>query len=61
MIAKDLPYFALSIKSSDNLYADSLLKTLGVVYYGQGNFKSGTLAMRTILIKQAGINFDQTR
>ena len=49
------------LKSSDNLYADSLLKTLGAVYYGQGNFKSGTLAMRTILIKQAGINFDQTR
>lgn len=42
---------------SDNLYADSLLRTLGADYFHQpGSFRNGTEAVRRILAEQAGID-----
>ncbi|WMC09618.1 D-alanyl-D-alanine carboxypeptidase/D-alanyl-D-alanine-endopeptidase [Oceanimonas pelagia] len=42
---------------SDNLYADSLLRTLGATHFGQpGSFRNGTRAVRDILKEQANID-----
>ncbi|WP_445400141.1 D-alanyl-D-alanine carboxypeptidase/D-alanyl-D-alanine endopeptidase [Zobellella sp. An-6] len=42
---------------SDNLYADSLLRTLGAEHFGQpGSFRNGSQAVREILKAQAGID-----
>ncbi|WP_232818159.1 D-alanyl-D-alanine carboxypeptidase/D-alanyl-D-alanine endopeptidase [Zobellella maritima] len=42
---------------SDNLYTDSLLRTLGRVYFDQpGSFRNGTQAVREILQQQADID-----
>ncbi|MDP5292767.1 D-alanyl-D-alanine carboxypeptidase/D-alanyl-D-alanine-endopeptidase [Oceanimonas sp. CHS3-5] len=42
---------------SDNLYADSLLRTLGAMHFEQpGSFRSGTQAVREILEKKANID-----
>ena len=43
---------------SDNVYADSLLKTLGKIYRDHGNYKSGVLAIKTILKQGMGFNID---
>lgn len=37
------------LADSNNLYTESLTKTLGLKHYGQGSFQSGTKAMHTIL------------
>ncbi|QFI54188.1 D-alanyl-D-alanine carboxypeptidase/D-alanyl-D-alanine endopeptidase [Aeromonas simiae] len=57
--SKALPeLLAHMLKRSDNLYADTFLKTVGRHYYGMpGSFRSGTKAVRAILGK-AGINLD---
>ncbi|WP_107851658.1 D-alanyl-D-alanine carboxypeptidase/D-alanyl-D-alanine endopeptidase [Oceanimonas marisflavi] len=42
---------------SDNLYADSLLRTLGATHFHQpGSFRNGTQAVRDILKEQASID-----
>jgi D-alanyl-D-alanine carboxypeptidase/D-alanyl-D-alanine-endopeptidase (penicillin-binding protein 4) len=46
---------------SNNLYAESLTKTLGAELYGKGSFKTGALAMQKILAQSTGIDFSQTR
>lgn len=46
---------------SNNLYAESLTKTLGAELYGIGSFKTGALAVRQILSSITGIDFNQTR
>ncbi|EPC4026584.1 D-alanyl-D-alanine carboxypeptidase/D-alanyl-D-alanine endopeptidase [Aeromonas salmonicida] len=41
------------LKKSDNLYADTFLKTVGRHYYNKpGSYRSGTMAVRAILTKQ---------
>jgi len=46
------------LKHSDNLYADSLLKTLGWFANGyQGTWQNGVRAMQKVLTKNAKINF----
>ena len=50
------------LKSSDNLITESLLKTIGAHHYKtQGNWHNGLLAIRTLLKKQAGIDFNNAR
>lgn len=46
---------------SNNLYAESLTKTLGAELYGKGSFKTGALAVQRILSQSTGIDFSQTR
>ncbi len=46
---------------SNNLYAESLTKTLGAELYGKGSFKTGALAMQKILSQTTGIDFSQMR
>ncbi len=49
------------LKNSDNIYADSILKTLGVhVLNKQGSFDSGIQAVRTILGEQ-GVLLERSR
>ncbi|PJG59974.1 D-alanyl-D-alanine carboxypeptidase/D-alanyl-D-alanine-endopeptidase [Aeromonas cavernicola] len=49
---------AKMLKKSDNLYADTFLKTVGRHYYNKpGSYRSGTMAVRAILTKQ-GIKLD---
>ncbi len=45
------------LQDSNNLYADSLLKTLGVVRFQNGTFQAGIRAVAEILAKPTGINF----
>ncbi len=50
------------LKNSDNLIANSLLKTLGSTYFKQaGNWDNGVLAMQTILNQRYHINFSQAK
>ena len=43
---------AKMLKKSDNLYADTFLKTVGRHYYNKpGSYRSGTMAVRAILTK----------
>ena len=44
---------------SNNLYAESLTKTLGAKMYGNGSFKTGAAAIQQILSKFTGIDFSQ--
>lgn len=45
------------LENSDNLYADSLLRTLGAEHFQQaGSFANGTAAVREILLQQAQID-----
>ncbi|MGO4999027.1 D-alanyl-D-alanine carboxypeptidase/D-alanyl-D-alanine endopeptidase [Oceanisphaera sp. W20_SRM_FM3] len=45
------------LEQSDNLYADSLLRTLGAEHFQQaGSFANGTQAVREILLKEANLN-----
>ncbi|MCW5588770.1 MAG: D-alanyl-D-alanine carboxypeptidase/D-alanyl-D-alanine-endopeptidase [Legionellales bacterium] len=46
------------LKKSDNLYADSLLKTLGANYFHtSGTWENGVLAVKKILSKNIGLDF----
>lgn len=49
------------LADSNNLYAESLTKTLGAELFGKGSFKTGTLAIKQILSEITGIEFEQTR
>jgi D-alanyl-D-alanine carboxypeptidase/D-alanyl-D-alanine-endopeptidase (penicillin-binding protein 4) len=44
------------LKDSNNIYAESLTKTLGFRYFQQGTFKAGTRAIKKILSKPAQMN-----
>lgn len=45
------------LEQSDNLYADSLLRTLGAEHFRQsGSFANGTQAVREILLAEAGLD-----
>lgn len=44
------------LKDSNNIYAESLTKTLGFYYFKQGTFQSGVRAIKKILSKPANIN-----
>lgn len=45
------------LEHSDNLYADSLLRTLGAEHFKQpGSFRNGTQAVRDILLQEANID-----
>lgn len=46
---------------SNNLAAESLLKTLGYYYYNKGNFQDGVLATHAILSPITGIDFSKMR
>jgi len=46
---------------SNNLAAESLLKTLGYYYYNKGNFQEGVLATHAILSPITGIDFSKMR
>jgi serine-type D-Ala-D-Ala carboxypeptidase/endopeptidase (penicillin-binding protein 4) len=49
------------LKKSDNLYADSLFKTLGATYFKtQGTWQNGAKALVSILGKDTTINFDHS-
>lgn len=46
---------------SNNIAAESLLKTLGYYYYNKGNFQEGVLATHAILSPITGIDFSKMR
>jgi D-alanyl-D-alanine carboxypeptidase/D-alanyl-D-alanine-endopeptidase (penicillin-binding protein 4) len=52
---------ATILGDSNNLYAESLTKTLGAKKYGTGSFKTGVLAIKEILGQFADIDFAQAR
>ncbi|MDF2940085.1 MAG: putative D-Ala-D-Ala carboxypeptidase [Gammaproteobacteria bacterium] len=47
----------IMLKKSDNLYAESITRTLGKQYYGVGSHKAGANAINAILEKQVGPDF----
>lgn len=48
------------LKKSDNLYAETLSKTMGSVYYSKGSFRTGVMAYKAILNQRLKIDFDDT-
>lgn len=46
---------------SNNLYAESLTKTLGAKVFGVGSFQTGTLSVQQTLSVMTGVDFSQTR
>jgi D-alanyl-D-alanine carboxypeptidase/D-alanyl-D-alanine-endopeptidase (penicillin-binding protein 4) len=48
------------LKKSNNLYAESITKRLGLKYYHRGTLQEGANAIRKILAEQAGINLKET-
>ncbi len=56
-------YFSLSLyqalkitnKSSDNFYADQLLRTLGGEFYGEGTIEKGLEVVKEFLVKNVGV------
>jgi D-alanyl-D-alanine carboxypeptidase/D-alanyl-D-alanine-endopeptidase (penicillin-binding protein 4) len=49
------------LEDSNNLYSESLTKTLGVAHFKRGTFHAGILAMKEILSKPTGIDFTTLR
>lgn len=49
------------LAESNNLYAETLTKTLGAKKFGVGSFKTGSLAVQQVLSQVTGIDFAQTR
>lgn len=49
------------MKESNNIYAESLTKTLGAVKYGNGSFQRGVTAIESILHHKTGIDFNKSR
>ncbi len=59
--SQPLPYLVkILLKYSDNLMAESLLKTLGHRYYGEGSFAQGVRARESLLAAWAGIDFSKS-
>ncbi len=49
------------LAESNNLYAESVIKTLGANLYGEGSFKTGSVAVRKVLSDMTGIDFKSAR
>lgn len=49
------------LAESNNLYAESVTKTLGARMFGVGSFKTGAFAVQKVLSDTAGIDFSQAR
>ncbi|HSX20095.1 MAG TPA: D-alanyl-D-alanine carboxypeptidase/D-alanyl-D-alanine-endopeptidase [Gammaproteobacteria bacterium] len=49
------------LAESNNLYAESLTKTLGAHLYGVGSFKTGSAAVQKVLTDVTGIDFSDAR
>lgn len=49
------------LQESNNVYTESLTKTLGAKHFEQGTFKSGTMAMKEILSESTDIDFTTLR
>jgi D-alanyl-D-alanine carboxypeptidase/D-alanyl-D-alanine-endopeptidase (penicillin-binding protein 4) len=49
------------LQDSNNLYSESLTKTMGAVYFKRGTFQRGILAIKEILSNSAGIDFTALR
>lgn len=49
------------LNESNNLYAETVVKTLGAKVFETGSFKTGTAAVQQILSEMTGIDFSQTR
>lgn len=49
------------LAESNNLYAESLTKTLGARMFGVGSFKTGAFAVQKVLSDTTGIDFTHTR
>lgn len=49
------------MKHSNNIYAESLFKTLGVSQFGKGSFQLGGLALQKVLADKAGLDFQHAR
>lgn len=49
------------LEDSNNLYAESMLKTLGAKYFHQGTFQAGILSLKEILTKLTGSDFKDLR
>lgn len=49
------------LTESNNLYAESITKTLGARLYGVGSFKTGAAAVQKVLTDVTGIDFTQAR
>lgn len=49
------------LSESNNLYAETLTKTLGSKLFATGSFKTGSAAVQQILSEMTGIDFSQTR
>lgn len=48
------------LQDSNNLYSESLTKTLGFRHLKCGNFHTGVLAIKEILLSKTGIDFSET-
>lgn len=49
------------LQDSNNLYSESLTKTMGAVHFKRGTFQTGMLAIKEILSKPTGIDFTTLR
>ncbi len=49
------------LAESNNLYAESLTKTMGAKLFGVGSFKTGATAVQQVLSDATGIDFNKTR
>jgi D-alanyl-D-alanine carboxypeptidase/D-alanyl-D-alanine-endopeptidase (penicillin-binding protein 4) len=49
------------LRESNNIYADSLFKTLGAEKFQHGTFQAGTRAIQAVLTKPTGIRFADLR
>ena len=49
------------LAESNNLYAESITKTLGARVYGVGSFKTGSSVVQKVLSDATGIDFAQVR
>lgn len=49
------------LSGSNNLYAESLMKTMGASVYGAGSFKTGSAAVQKVLSDLTGMDFKTAR
>lgn len=49
------------LSESNNLYAESIIKTLGSNLYGEGSFKTGSSAVQKVLTDMTGVDFKSAR
>lgn len=64
VVHRSLPLHTLIkplLQDSNNLYAESLLKTMGVKQFQTGTFQAGVRAVAAVLTKPTGIDFSQLK